>query len=161
MSVLDNLIFDRTQEDVANKTENGYYNYTDFNRVIESMQRLARSLNVYGYSISVQSNPIWNDADIPNAEDAKKYLDDLKNVRNALKFQEEVPTPCIVGISMVNGTDWVGNGGVQAVPDSLEYLRWDTANTIERILFRVNQGYKNMLASVVPCGTATSGGDYL
>lgn len=159
--IMDTLIINRTQQDVVNKTAISYYNASDFNRVIETMQYLAGVLNAAGYTLSIRSASNWSDTSIPFKNDAQTYLEDLRTIHDALDCQHEIDNPCIVGISVVNGPDGIGNGGIQAVPGTLEYLMWHTANTIERILLRVNQGYKNMLASVVPCGAATSGGDYL
>lgn len=161
MSVIDTLIFDRTQNDVTNGTKKGYYNSEDFNRVIEAMKYSAGVLNAAGYALAIHSAPNWSDTSIPCQDDAQTYLEDLRTIHDALDCQHEIDNPRIVDISVVNGPDGVGNGGIQAVPGTLEYLMWHTVNTIERILLRVNQGYKNMLASVVPCGAATSGGDYL
>ena len=37
MSVIDTLIFDRTQNDVENKTKKGHYNSDDLNRIFEAV----------------------------------------------------------------------------------------------------------------------------
>lgn len=161
MDIMSALVIDRTQTDVANGTEKGCYNASDFNRVIETMQYLAGVLNAAGYTLSIRSASNWSDTSIPFKNDAQTYLEDLRTIHDALDCRREIDNPCIVGISVVNGPDGVGNGGIQAVPGTLEYLMWHTANAIERILLRVSQSYKNMSASVVPCGAATSGGDYL
>lgn len=161
MSVIDTLIFDRTQNDVANGTKKGYYNSEDFNRVIEAMEYLAGALNAAGYALAIHSAPNWSDTSIPCQDDAQTYLEDLRTIHDALECHSEIANPCIVGISVVNSPDGVGNGGIQAVPSTLKELMWSTANTIERILLRVNQAYETMLVSAVLCGTATSGGEYL
>lgn len=161
MSVIDTLIFDRTKNDVANRTKKGHYNSKDFNRVIEAMEYLAGALNAAGYALAIHSAPNLSDTSIPYQNDAQTYLKDLRTIHDALECRSEIANPCIAGISVVNSPDGVGNGGIQAVPSTLKDLMWSTANTIERILLRVNQAYENMQISVVPCGTATSGGDYL
>ena len=180
-----NLITDRTQADVDrglylsglwtggtftgtddelaewNSDLKGFYNASDLNRVIEAMEYLAGALNAAGYALAIHSAPNWSDTSIPCQDDAQTYLEDLRTIHDALECHSEIANPCIAGISVVNSPDGVGNGGIQAVPSTLKELMWSTANTIERILLRVNQAYETMLVSAVLCGTATSGGEYL
>lgn len=161
MSVIDTLIFDRTQNDVTNGTKKGYYNSEDFNRVIEAMEYLAQLLRANGYAVYVQSQSSWGYTGISDTTDSAQYLQDLQAVCGAVDCQAEIQSPFILGQSQLDGSGGLGNGGIQAAPTTLENLLWTTANTIERMLLRTNQSLENLRASAVPCGTATCGGDYL
>ena len=62
---MDKLIYDRTQEDIANKTSKGYYNATDLNRVESWCRYLADSLTAHGYPISITTKTNWTINDFP------------------------------------------------------------------------------------------------
>ena len=160
-SIMDTLIIDRTQQDVANKTAIAYYNASDFNRVIQAMQYLAQLLRANGYAVYVQSQSSWGYTGISDTTDSAQYLQDLQAVCGAVDCPAEIQSPFILGQSQLDGSGDLGNGGIQAAPETLENLLWATANTIERMLLRTNQSLENLQASAVPCGTATCGGDYL
>lgn len=53
---MDKLIYDRTQEDIANKTSKGFYNATDLSRVEEWCAYLTSKLNQYSYPISIEEH---------------------------------------------------------------------------------------------------------
>ncbi len=53
MSVIDELIFDRTGEDVANLTKKGFYNASDLNRVEAAAGYIAQRLHACGYAAPV------------------------------------------------------------------------------------------------------------
>ena len=54
------VVIDHTQADVQSKTEKGYYNCTDLNRVGHNVEYLAGVLNGYGYLVSVSQNRLDN-----------------------------------------------------------------------------------------------------
>ena len=54
MSVIDTLIFDRKQSDIANDTDKAYISYTDLNRVEEAITYLKQLLANYGYNSTTQ-----------------------------------------------------------------------------------------------------------
>lgn len=81
----------------------------------------------------------WYDSDIPTPTLLKKYLDNVKAIRDALKLLESTPD----------------------VPDSMELFTYLRANDIEKILVDVESVIRVMEQTFVPCGPATCGGDYL
>lgn len=142
-SVLDTLIFDRTQEDVdrvrelkvkylggtitpSEQTEyiaglKGAYNSTDMNRVGEAVQFVGDLLNTFGHTVSVYPKTNWLSSDIPTSAQATRYIQDLQSIQQA------------------DGTT------VRTIqlPTSLDNLNYVSANNIERMLYEVGTVYNN------------------
>ena len=77
------LITDRTKDDVKNKTEKGYYNNTDLNRVETATRQIADDLTNYGYPIIIKTKNTWAMTDFPSANEMKRYLSNIDTcIRN-------------------------------------------------------------------------------
>lgn len=135
MRVIDTLVTDRTPADVAARNSKGTYNHGDLNRVGEALRYLADLLNGCGYDIRVTAKQDWTENDAPSAGQMVQYLADLAAVRGALAVMEETPT----------------------VPETMEKLTWQTANSIEQILRDVDVLLTNMMAAWFYSGEVYSG----
>lgn len=124
------LIYDRTALDVAEKTDKGYYNATDLNRVQTAMKYIAERFNEYGYEITLNNSPVWSISDIPNQGQLSVYLSNLSKLRNVLNVL--VTTP--------------------AVPPDMEGITWQEANDIEKILADIDWILNQMEKSFLRCG---------
>lgn len=155
------LIFDRTQSDVEKKTEKGYYNASDLNRVILAMRELSALFAAEGYPASILSTDKWNEELIPTVPEMETYLADLQKLKSLIKSADEQKNVGVTEIAKTNSGSVAGNGGVQLVPKSMNKLTYITANDIERVLYQINQAFERLKKSVVPCGAASSGEDYL
>lgn len=109
-----NLIYDRTQADVDNKTSKGVYNASDLNRVEAAMAALATRLNALGYNIQVTQNN-WQTGAIPHKSDMDTYITAIAEIRAALTVADSTPE----------------------LPESAAYLNWQGANAIEKMLHDV------------------------
>ena len=110
------LITDRTQSDVANKTKKGYYNYDDLNRVSDAMEYLISELLKYGYNTpGYVSGPVWTQDDIPTKPQMKQYRNNVASIRAVLEVLKTTPE----------------------TPDSIEKLTYQKANDLEKILVDV------------------------
>ena len=116
MSVIDTLIFDRTQNDVANGTKKGHYNSEDLNRVGSAMVYLRDRLNDNGYNIDIEPETAWTVSDIPTQSDMVYYLGCLGTLKAVL------PLP----------------PGTPDAPETMENLTYTGANNIEKILEAVD-----------------------
>lgn len=163
MSIIDQLIYDRVLADVQQKTDKGYYNATDLNRVIEAMRYLWEEFEEKGYSSFVKSTPDWEQVDIPTKPDMADFIKDLHKIRNIIEQWDEYSNPYIADISQCDNPNLVtGNGGTQIPPDTMEFLTFEVANDIERILARMQEILDLMALSAPPCSSDTlCGGDYL
>lgn len=139
MSVIDTLIFDRTPEDVANRTKKGYYNAEDLNRVRSAMEYVRDVFNEYGYSVVLSAQRVWAEGDIPTVTEMENYLNDLRVLRSILVVLEDTPE----------------------APDGINQLTYQKANDIEEILWGIADALRRLsLSATVPCGASECGGDY-
>ena len=81
---------------------------------------------------------LWYAEDVPTVSQMQQYLSNVAKLKAVV----------------VNGVSTV-------VPADMENLTIAEANAIEQILVTVNDLLSRMLLTLVPAGTATSGGDYL
>lgn len=147
------LVFDRTQSDVdevkvliekikvglASASEistfnagmKGNYNYTDINFVSGVMNELASMLADAGYKLDINLRTDWKRKEYFRPENEEEYLYNVEKIRAVLNLADET-TP--------NGV-----------------LSYEDANTVERILFRVNELFENMQQAYLYSGEIFAG----
>lgn len=113
MSVLDELVTDRTQADVDTLNDKGTYNAADLNRVGEAVSLLAAGLESMGMSAPVAPVTDWTDGGVPNAEQMSVYLRDVTTIQTRLQALA---------------------GDAPQIPASMEGLTYTGANAIEEVL---------------------------
>lgn len=113
MSVLDELVTDRTQADVDALNDKGTYNAADLNRVGEAVSLLAAGLESMGMSAPVAPVTDWTDGGVPNAEQMSVYLRDVTTIQTRLQAL---------------------TGEAPQIPASMEGLTYTGANAIEETL---------------------------
>lgn len=139
MSVIDTLIFDRTADDVANRTKKGYYNADDLNRVRSAMEYVRDVFNDYGYSVVLSAQRVWAEGDIPTVAEMENYLNDLSVLRSVLSVLPDTPE----------------------APDGINRLTYQKANDIEKILWDIADALRRLsLSATVSCGFSECGGEY-
>lgn len=116
---MENLIFDRTQNDLEQKTPKGYYNYTDLNRIEAWCEYLANLLTSYSYPVSIAIKKDWTMSDLPNANDMERIRGNVNGIKTAFHAYTDVP-------------------------ENLNYMTIEKANNIEKILFEIDRLVKNM-----------------
>lgn len=110
---MENLIFDRTQEDVDNLTNKGKYRYTDLNRVEQWCEYLANELTNYSYLVSIVTKTNWTMNDRATPLEMERIRSNVAKIKEAyLSFS--------------------------SVPDSLEYMTIQKANDIEKVLYEID-----------------------
>lgn len=147
MSVIDTLITDRTEADVAFVTElnakpltewtadeltawmgglKGAYNYTDLNRVSSAVQYVANELSAAGYELpTLTIKTDWTMTDKPTLTQLNAYLASVANIRTVIA----VIAP--------------------SAPTSMQLLTYDDANNIEKILVAVEDSVKDIIAGLI------------
>lgn len=131
MSVIDTLIYDRTQQDLVNETDKAYISYIDLNRIEEAVKYLSDILNGYAYYNKVACKTDWNISDLRKKEECDRIKSNYEVLRNAYTYKF-------------------------AVPD----FNWSTiqeANNIEKILADIGEVIKNMEQTFIYCGVANCG----
>lgn len=117
---MENLIFDRTQNDLEQGTSKGYYNYTDLNRVEAWCEYLANLLTSYSYPVSVAIKKNWTMSDLPNVNDMERIRSNVNALKTAFYAYTEIP-------------------------ENLEYMTIEKANSIEKILVEIDTLISNMV----------------
>ena len=133
MSVIDTLIFDRKQSDIANDTDKAYISYTDLNRVEEAITYLKQLLDKYGYNFTTQEKK-WLITDFRKNEDMARLKSNIDNLRNAYPYLVSPVTP-----------------------NPIKYESIQEANDIEEILYKINEIIINMTQNFIHCGVANCG----
>lgn len=129
---METLIYDRTQQDITDKTEKGRYNYTDFNRVESWCEYLANILNTYSYPVDIVVKTGYSLKSKPNESDLERIRINISTLKQAyFSFTK--------------------------VPENLEYMTWQKANAIEKILQEIDYLLRSMENNFVYCGVAGCG----
>ena len=128
MSNLEPLIMDRTAQDVTERTQKGFYNVSDVQRINSYIEYLS---DVLGLNLSVE------DVSLGQAL-TRAQMDDILNDVNALRAawyvsHETPPTPIAV--------NW----------------DWQKANDLEKILFSLNEFYQSSQIDKIYSGTFRAG----
>lgn len=117
---MEDLIFDRSQNDLDQGTSKGYYNYTDLNRVESWCEYLANLLTSYSYPVSISIKKDWTMFDLPNTDDMERIRSNVNAIKTAFYAYTEIP-------------------------ENLEYMTIEKANAVEKILSEINNLIKNMI----------------
>lgn len=88
LSIIDDLITDRTDEDLVPGNPKGKYDYIDYNRVGEATNYL--SAEIGGLNITAKTD--WVRGDIPRDSQMTKYRTDIKKIVDRLVLENELPT---------------------------------------------------------------------
>ena len=113
--MLENLIFDRTAEDVAAGTDKGFYRHTDLNRVQAAVLYVrARYLDMGYNAVPMPSFRTWAENDIPRYPQMDAYIRAVRSLDGL------IPVP-----------------DAPFLPQSPDRLDWRGANAIEDFLTRM------------------------
>ena len=72
-------------------THKGAYTYRDMNRVEDAVQYVAQRLQEAGYLRSLPITRTWSVEEKPNAEDFKRYFDNVEMIRNSIPVWATTP----------------------------------------------------------------------
>lgn len=86
MSIIDELIFDRTSDNLKKGDPKGKYDYIDFNRVNEAVNLVSSKI---GAGINAKTD--WTNTDIPRESDATEYRKNIQKIVDTLELNNKVP----------------------------------------------------------------------
>lgn len=109
---MNELIYNRTATDVANRRWKGFYNASDLNRVEEWCRYLADELNNAGYSINITTKTNWTTLDLRTSTD-------MQRIKNNI-------------LALMTGFHWITP--IYSSVDSWNYIK---ANRWEQILYEI------------------------
>jgi len=87
LSIIDDLITDRTDEDLVYGNTKGKYDYVDYNRVGEATNYV--SAEIGGLDITAKND--WVRGDIPRDSQMTKYRNDIQKILNRLGLRNYLP----------------------------------------------------------------------
>lgn len=120
--MLSNMIFDRTANDVAQKTDKGLYRYTDLNRVTYAITDIYSRFVSFGYKPRGYRLPLnWQENDIIRVNAMTDYLNSVRGFIGIIPLSEPHNLP-----TSMNGLDYKG------------------ANAIEKFLFNNDEMLDNI-----------------
>lgn len=119
MSVFDELITDRTSEDVTNRTAKGSISYVDLNRVETACKELGEILLV-----DLVTKTDWTMRDFRTDSDMQRIRGNIKALRDAYFTKPTTP----------------------ATPQRIEYQSVTEANNIEQILADIYEMYQSSMS---------------
>ena len=128
----ENLIYDRTSQDIKNRTAKGYYNFNDLYRIELWCVYIAEILNRYSYYVTINTKTNWTRKDFLNVTQLARIKSNVMAVKNAYKTYIDTPS--------VSGT---GN------------MTFAEANRIEKILKDLDEILINMQRYFVFSGVAS------
>ena len=131
------LITDRTESDVLNRTRKGYYEYTDLNRVENAVAELIPLGKQMDIRLSLVVKTDWGlpgvfPVNFPTGSEMARYLGNVRAVRDAF-------------------------GIVSPLPASMRLLTHTGANNIERVLYLAYQKAAQTIPNTVFCGEIFAG----
>ena len=132
---MDKLIYDRTELDIKNKTNKGYHNISDLNRVEEWCRYLADLLTSYNYRITITTKTNWKMTDIRTVSEVERIRKNVEILKNAYY---NIPRDIVV-------------------PNNLNPINISKANDIEKILFKINEMIESMENNFIHSGVANAG----
>lgn len=119
MSVFDELITDRTSEDVTNRTAKGSISYVDLNRVETACKELGEILLV-----DLVTKTDWTMRDFRTDSDMQRIRGNIQALRDAYFTKPTTP----------------------ATPQRIEYQSVTEANNIEQILADIYEMYQSSMS---------------
>lgn len=132
---MEELIFDRTQSDLINKTNKGCHRISDINRIEEWCGYLAELLTKYGYPVHITTKADWTMDDRRTESEMERIRQNIATIKATYTVMKSTPQ----------------------LPNTLNPIDIEKANAIEKILYDINLLIKNMEASFIYCGTFNSG----
>lgn len=131
MSVIDTLIYDRTQQDLMNETDKAFISYLDLNRIEGAVKYLSDILNKYGYRNTTKNKINWAMSELRKQEDCERIKSNYEVLQKVYAYKFITP--------------------------SFEWMNIEEANNIERILKDISVFINKMTYSFKYVGTFNAG----
>lgn len=137
MSIIDDLITDRTAFDVLNRTDKGHYDYADLNRIGEAINYINQQIIACGADTRATHTAVenWTRSSLPTDAQRQNIVDALDDIRLAVYRPASLP----------------------ALPGTFKRLTYSGANNIEALLQIKSRIFDDIAASFPYSGYPESG----
>lgn len=88
---IDNLIYDRTVQDIQEMTTKAYIDYQDLNRIELAIKWVSHVLNQYGYRNETHNKVNWKPEDRRTDSEMERLRDNLAAIRAAYYTPSSTP----------------------------------------------------------------------
>ena len=133
--MLENMIYDRTAEDVANGTDKGYYRYTDLNRVQNAVLAVRSRFVGMGYdTVPAPSFRTWAANDIPRYSQMNAYIRAVRSLDGIIPMPGKPKLP-----GSPDGLDYTGANAIEKFLAMLD----DSADRISGAWFYCDEVFAN------------------
>lgn len=119
-----NFITDRTEEDLLLGNDKGLYQAADLNRVEQDVKELVAMLPALDISLTVTTKTNWaapgafSSSEWPTTAQMQRYLSNVQTLAAKLDISTD------------------------SLPASMDYLNYESANAIERVLLQIYEKIK-------------------
>lgn len=120
MSVIDTLVFDRTNQDLVDDTNKAYIDYTDLNRIEQACQYVADELGI------IIQTKTWSITEFRTDAEMTRIKNNIATLKNAYFTRQSTPS----------------------IPSVLNFTSIYQANNIEKILFDLDYMYQRALTGM-------------
>lgn len=91
MSVIDTLIYDRTQQDLMNETDKAFISYLDLNRIEEAVKYVSDLLNQYGYRNTTNNKTNWDITELRTQGEIDRIKQNYEILKTAYVYKYDIP----------------------------------------------------------------------
>lgn len=142
------LVTDRTIDDVIARNEKGTYNANTLNRVENATLYIAELLTANGYPTTIQIKNDWKE----DKESNYTTDEDRKSNWNSLEKMTRYLDNIKFCVTQFTKSDYIPN-----LPETINGLTFEDANTIEKTLENIEFLVGNMKEEYIYSGTFSAG----
>lgn len=124
MSIIDELIFDRTSANLVAGDPKGKYDFQDYNRVGEATNYVAEEM---GLSITAKTD--WVNTDIPGSTAMDTYRANVKTIIDNLEMPNKLPTTN-KNILTILGANQIEKALYDAYNIAVKVMRWNDVDAL-------------------------------
>lgn len=146
MSVWITPITDRTQSDVTNRTNKGFLNTSDLNRIEGNIAFLLNTLRSFQHFEQRQVRTNWIMTDIPAVEDFVRIEDNLRFLERISRANIDVPD--ILAIITPNSTRRITYGYINRIEEVILHLHM--AMTFMAQSYRFSGTFRSGEVTILP-----------
>ena len=126
MSIIDELIFDRTTANLVPGDPKGKYDYVDYNRVGEATNYVADEIS----GLDIDAKTDWENTTIPTDTLITDYRQNIQTILDSLSLTNSIPTTNN-GVLTILGANQLEKALFDAHNIVIQIMRWNDVDTLE------------------------------
>lgn len=126
MSIIDDLIFDRTTENLVPGDPKGKYDYVDYNRVGEATNYVAEEIE----GLDIDAKTDWDNTTIPTDTLITDYRQNIQTIIDSLYLTNSIPSTNN-GVLTILGANQIEKALFDAHNIVIRILRWNDVDSLD------------------------------